>query len=159
MGFVYFLVILLGILLIYTMLSTIIKLSLYMTTGISYEHSRLLIPVILSILIWLLVGSLCIGTLYHYTSNNIFDEFFDVYLQKQNILPLLKRILECSGTYLLIGTLLQSFTYFAVNIKLENLFSMIRFGCKRLLKVRRKKEDNKCRHISNRSSTSITKRN
>jgi hypothetical protein len=61
-------------------------------------------------------------------------------LKKESLLPLLKTISKCSTIYLIIGTLLQSLTYFAVNIKLENLFSSIRYGLKRLFKIGRKKE-------------------
>lgn len=140
MSVVYFLLVLLAVLIVYTMLSTIIKLSLYITTSESYEHSRLVIPVILSILIWALVGTLCAITIYNRTQTNVINEFFNIYLQKGNLMPLIKLVSQCAIIYYIIGILLQSITYYAVNIKLENLFSSIRFALKKLFRIGKKKE-------------------
>jgi len=134
MAIVYFLVILLVLLIVYTMISTIIKLSLYLTTRVKYENIRLVIPFILTILVWALVISVCIFSLNKYIDGNIFSQIMETYILKQSLIPLLKPTIIFIVVYLLIGIVLQSLTYFAVNIKLENCFSYIRYYICKLLK-------------------------
>ena len=128
MAAVYFLVLLLVVLLIYTMISTFIKASLYLTTGVNYENSRLVIPVILSILIWFIVGSLYILTINNYIHGNIINEVFEYYLQKKDLLPILEPSILIFILFIVIGIFLQSFTYFSVNIKLEDIFIKYRIS-------------------------------
>lgn len=138
MAIVYSLVILLVLLIIYTMISTIIKLSLYLTTGTKYENVRLIIPVILTLLTWTIVISLYILTLNKYFERNIFAEFMETYILKESLIPLLKPIIFFGILCLLIGSILQALTYFSVNIKLENIFSYIRYYIFKLFKIKLK---------------------
>lgn len=135
MAIVYFLVILFVLLIVYTMISTIIKLSLYLTTRVKYENIRLIIPFILSIVVWIIVISLCIFTLNKYVEGNIFSQIMETYIKKESLIPLLKPTIIFAFIYLLIGIILQSLTYFSVNIKLENGFSYIRYYIFKLFKL------------------------
>jgi len=138
MGVVYFLLILLGLLILFTIVSTIIKLALFLTTRVKYENMRLIVPFILSILIWTLIVFLLIITVNNYFNTNAFAKLLELYLQKQNMTPVLKPSIIFTIIYLMIGILLQSFTYFCVNIKLENLFSYTRYYIFKLFKIKAK---------------------
>lgn len=127
MAIVYSLVILLVFLIIYTVISTIIRISLYLTTKVFYENMRLTLPVILSLITWSLVVSLYIFTINKYIGKNVFSEIFDIYIVKGNLTTIMQPSIIFGIIYLLVGIILQAFTYFAVNIKLENLFSYIRY--------------------------------
>lgn len=127
MGVVYFLIILLILLLLFTIISTIIKLALFLTTKVKYENIRLVIPVILTLFIWLIIASLIIVTVNKYIDGDAFSELLEMYLKKESMTPILKPTIIFVAIYLMIGILLQSLTYFSVNIKLENLFSYIRY--------------------------------
>ena len=135
MGIVYFLVLLFILLILYTMISTIIKLSLYLTTRVKYENIRLVVPFILSIVVWFIVVSLCIFTLNKYIEGNIFSKIIQTYIKKESLLPILKSTFIFSFIYLLIGIILQSLTYLSANIKLENVFSYIRYYIFKLFKL------------------------
>lgn len=127
MAIVYSLVILLVFLIIYTVISSIIRVSLYITTRVSYENMRITLPVILSLITWILIVSLYIFTVNKYIGKNVFSEIFDIYIVKGNLATITRPIIVFGIIYLLAGIILQSFTYFTVNVKLENLFSYIRY--------------------------------
>lgn len=127
MAIVYSLVILLVFLIIYTVISSIIRVSLYITTRVSYENMRITLPVILSLVTWTLIVSLYIFTVNKYIGKNVFSEIFDIYIVKGNLATITRPIIVFGIIYLLAGIILQSFTYFTVNVKLENLFSYIRY--------------------------------
>ena len=127
MAIVYSLVILLVFLIIYTVISSIIRVSLYITTRVSYENMRITLPVILSLVTWTLIVSLYIFTVNKYIGKNVFSEIFDIYIVKGSLATITRPIIVFGIIYLLAGIILQSFTYFTVNVKLENLFSYIRY--------------------------------
>ena len=125
MAIVYSLVILLVFLIIYTVISSIIRVSLYITTRVSYENMRITLPVILSLVTWTLIVSLYIFTVNKYIGKNVFSEIFDIYIVKGSLATITRPIIVFGIIYLLAAIILQSFTYFTVNVKLENLFSYI----------------------------------
>lgn len=127
MAIVYSLVILLVFLIIYTVISSIIRVSLYITTRVSYENMRITLPVILSLVTWTLIVSLYIFTVNKYIGKNVFSEIFDIYIVKGSLATITRPIIVFGIIYLLAGVILQAFTYFTVNVKLENLFSYIRY--------------------------------
>ena len=134
MAIVYSLVILFVSLIIYTIISTVIKLSLYLTIRVKYENIRLFLPVIFTLLTWIIVISLCIFGLNKYIEGNIFSVFMETYILKESLVPLIKPIIIFAIFALLIGTLIQAITYFSVNIKLENAFSYLRYYIFKLFK-------------------------
>lgn len=136
MSIVYFLVIFLVLLLIYTVVSTITKLSLYLTTGTKYDNIRLFIPFILTVIVWSSLVPLCIFTINNYIGKNVFEEIMNLYLIKESLIPIFRPVLIISTIYLFIGVILQSLTYFAVNIPLEMILGNIRYGIKKLLRIK-----------------------
>ena len=139
MAIVYSLVILLVFLIIYTVISSIIRVSLYITTRVSYENMRITLPVILSLVTWTLIVSLYIFTVNKYIGKNVFSEIFDIYIVKGNLATITRPIIVFGIIYLLAGIILQAFTYFTVNVKLENLFSYIRYYICKLFKPLKEK--------------------
>lgn len=139
MAIVYSLVILLVFLIIYTVISSIIRVSLYITTRVSYENMRITLPVILSLVTWTLIVSLYIFTVNKYIGKNVFSEIFDIYIVKGNLATITRPIIVFGIIYLLAGVILQAFTYFTVNVKLENLFSYIRYYICKLFKPLKEK--------------------
>ena len=133
-----FLVGLFIVLIIYTIISTIIKFTLFLTTKRKFENIRLIIPVILSILIWTVVLSLYIITLNNYLEFNIFTKITEMYLQKQSLTELSKSVIIFFTFYISIGTLLQTFSYFCVNVRFENLFKYIRYYISKIFKLNSK---------------------
>lgn len=147
MNIVYLLIIFLVFLLIYTIVSTIIKLSLYLTTGEKYENFRLFIPVILTLGLWIGLVSLYILALNSSGEKNFFDEFISLYLLKENLMPLFKQAIMLFLVFMIIGILIQSFAFFTVNIKLENLFNYIRYFLKKIIKIEFKKKNSNISEI------------
>lgn len=139
MAIVYSLVILLVFLIIYTVISSIIRVSLYITTRVSYENMRITLPVILSLVTWTLIVSLYIFTVNKYIGKNVFSEIFDIYIVKGSLATITRPIIVFGIIYLLAGIILQAFTYFTVNVKLENLFSYIRYYICKLFKPLKEK--------------------
>lgn len=139
MAIVYSLVILLVFLIIYTVISSIIRVSLYITTRVSYENMRITLPVILSLVTWTLIVSLYIFTVNKYIGKNVFSEIFDIYIVKGSLATITRPIIVFGIIYLLAGVILQAFTYFTVNVKLENLFSYIRYYICKLFKPLKEK--------------------
>ena len=90
MSIVYFLVIFLVLLLIYTVVSTITKLSLYLTTGTKYDNIRLFIPFILTVIVWSSLVPLCIFTINNYIGKNVFEEIMNLYLIKESLIPIFR---------------------------------------------------------------------
>ena len=121
MGIVYFLVLLFILLILYTMISTIIKLSLYLTTRVKYENIRLVVPFILSIVVWFIVVSLCIFTLNKYIEGNIFSKIIQTYIKKESLLPILKPTFIFSFIYLLIGIIIIFGTIIIVKKRKDKL--------------------------------------
>ena len=133
-----FLVGLFILLIVYTIVSTIIKFTLFLTTKIKFENIRLIIPVVLSLLLWTVILSLYIITLNNYLEFNVFSKIIEMYLQKQSLIELSKTSIIFLTFYISIGTLLQTFTYFCVNIKLENIFKYMRYYIVKTFKLQSK---------------------
>lgn len=142
MAIVYFLVIFLAMLIIYTIISTVIKLSLYLTTRVKYENIRLLIPVILSLIIWAIIAFLCIFTTNKYLNTDVFNQIIETYVLKESLVGILKPTIIFVVSYLIIGIILQSLAYFSVNIKFENCLSYIRYYLFKILKITPKQQPN-----------------
>lgn len=142
MNIVISLIIFLAFLIVYTIVSTIIKLALFLTTRTKYENIRLFIPVILTLIVWGLLIFFCIRTINNYIEKDIFSEIIKLYLTKQSFIPLAKPCLIIFAIFTFIGIIIQTFTFFAVNIPLEKLFSNIRFAIKKVFKLNGKETDN-----------------
>ena len=73
-----------------------------------------------------------------YLEFNIISKIIEMYLQKQSLIELSKTSIIFLTFYISIGTLLQTFTYFCVNIKLENIFKYMRYYIVKTFKLESK---------------------
>lgn len=132
------LVILIALILIVIM-DTAMKLALMITTLYNYDTKKLFIPATLTVILWgvLLLGAL--NSINTAMDNNavelIFAMIFDHSLIAQYKTVLIKPLLSA----FLIGTILQSFTYYTVNINYQRLTGSVRFSAKRLIQKVTKK--------------------
>jgi len=132
------LVILIALILIVIM-DTAMKLALMITTLYNYDTKKLFIPATLTVILWgvLLLGAL--NSINNAMDNNavelIFAMIFDHSLIAQYKTVLIKPLLSA----FLIGTILQSFTYYTVNINYQRLTGSVRFSAKRLIQKVTKK--------------------
>ena len=132
------LVILIALILIVIM-DTAMKLALMITTLYNYDTKKLFIPATLTVILWgvLLLGAL--NSINTAMDNNavelIFAMIFDHSLIAQYKTVLIKPLLSD----FLIGTILQSFTYYTVNINYQRLTGSVRFSAKRLIQKVTKK--------------------
>ena len=127
------LVILIALVLIVIM-DTAMKLALMITTLYNYETKKLFIPATLTVFLWaiLLVG--CYNSINTSLEGNaidiIFSMIFDNTLASEYSPILIKTLLST----FLIGTLLQSFTYYTVNINYQKVTGTVRFSFKKIIR-------------------------
>ena len=128
------LVVLIALILIVIM-DTAMKLALMITTLYNYDTKKLFIPATLTVVLWaaLLFGAF--NSINTAMDNNaielIFAMIFDHSLIAQYKTLLIKPLLSA----FLIGTLLQSFTYYTVNINYQKITGSVRFSTKRLVQT------------------------
>lgn len=135
MGFFLFLVGLFIFLLVYTMVSSVIKVSLYLTTKHSYSNIRLFIPTILTLLVTIILAILLLFSIQHFTNKNLYEILFEHILRLNGISSYFKILLPLGFAYIVFLVLLQSLTYFCVNINLSKIWNTIRFNIKKLFKI------------------------
>ena len=127
------LVILIALVLIVIM-DTAMKLALMITTLYNYETKKLFIPATLTVFLWaiLLVG--CYNSINTSLGGNaidiIFSMIFDNTLASEYSPVLIRTLLST----FLIGTLLQSFTYYTVNINYQKVTGTVRFSFKKIIR-------------------------
>lgn len=132
------LVVLIALILIVIM-DTAMKLALMITTLYNYDTKKLFIPATLTVVLWaaLLFGAF--NSINTAMDNNaielIFAMIFDHSLIAQYKTLLVKPLLSA----FLIGTLLQSLTYYTVNINYQKITGSVRFSAKRLIQTVTKK--------------------
>ena len=126
MTFFYFLVILLIFLLIITLLSSAIKFSLLLTTRHKYDTSVLIVPSMLNLIAWSLILWLWSLTINRTTGSNIFELAFNNILNISSIRDTIASVLPSTILFIVFGIVLQSFSFFAVNIP----YTKIKNRCK-----------------------------
>ena len=126
-------------LIFFVIMDTAMKLALMISTLYNYDTKKLFIPATLTVILWgvLLLGAL--NSINTAMDNNavelIFAMIFDHSLIAQYKTVLIKPLLSA----FLIGTILQSFTYYTVNINYQRLTGSVRFSAKRLIQKVTKK--------------------
>lgn len=133
------LVVVLVALLLIVIVDTSIKLALMITTLYNYESKKLFIPATLTVVLWAILLFGCYRTINAAMDNNameiIFSMIFDHALIEQYKVVIIKPIVS---TFLL-GTILQSFTYYTVNINYQRVTGSVRFSLKRFISFVAKK--------------------
>lgn len=134
MWFATFLLILLIALIIIVIMDTAMKLALMITTLYNYDTKKLFVPATLTVALWtvLLVG--CYRTINTQLDNNALDIFFSMIFEHSLITEYKGVIIKSLSSTFLIGTILQSFTYYTVNINYQKVEGAVRFSFKKLFK-------------------------
>lgn len=128
MIFFYFLLLLLIFLIILTIFSSIIKFSLLLTTRHKYNTSVLIIPSILNLITWSVIFYFWSYAIEKVTGKDIFTIIFDNILNLSTIRETVVSILPVTIIFVLVGIILQAFSFFAVNIpytKIKNKFKLL----------------------------------
>lgn len=139
MIFFIFLLILFFILILFVFTCTIIKAVLLLTTKYKYDNKYLIIPTLLTILIFILMIFAWYLTLSRILNADLISLYFDI-LMKSNTVDVNKStIIITTIIYSVLGIVLQSFSYFTVNINYLKLSGFFRSIFKR--HVNSSKED------------------
>lgn len=127
------LVILIALVLIVIM-DTSMKLALMITTLYNYETKKLFIPATLTVFLWaiLLVG--CYNSINTSLDGNAIDIIFSMIFDNTLISEYSPVLIKTLLSTFLIGTLLQSFTYYTVNINYQKVTGTVRFSLKKLIR-------------------------
>ena len=127
------LVILITLVLIVIM-DTAMKLALMITTLYNYETKKLFIPATLTVFLWaiLLVG--CYNSINTSLDGNAIDIIFSMIFDNTLISEYSPVLIKTLLSTFLIGTLLQSFTYYTVNINYQKVTGTVRFSLKKLIR-------------------------
>ena len=126
------LLILLIFLIILVIISTSMKIGLIITNRHNYDSRKLIIPSILIMIIWM-IAILTFYLIFKNTfSNGLEDMILTLVMTPSSITN--KKDLIIVGVILTIITILiQSFTYYAINIDYKKMFGYIRFKVKQKL--------------------------
>ena len=130
MQILYMLFMLFLILIIYTIVLTIIKIALYLTTKYIYEDNRLFLPTIFTFIIWCMVFAFFYYLTVLLTKQTIFQIITDTILKVNPLQNQIKPLFMITAITTIILIVLQSFSYFSVNINLKYLIGKIRFFIK-----------------------------
>lgn len=125
--------ILVGLILIVIM-DTSMKLALMITTLYNYETKKLFIPATLTVILWTILFIGCFNSINVALDNNALDIIFTMIFEHSILDQYKATILKTLISTFLIGTLLQSFTYYAVNINYQKVTGRVRFSFKKLIK-------------------------
>lgn len=142
MGVFFFLIGLFIFLLVYTMISSIIKVSLYLTTKHSYSNIRIFIPTILTLLVIVLLSIFLLFSINKFTGRTLYEILFDYILKVEGTDSYFNILFPFVIVYIIFIIILQSFTYLCVNIDLNKIWNNIRFKIKKLFKILPKEDVN-----------------
>lgn len=122
------------ILVIYTVVSTIIKFSLFLTTRYKYENYRLFLPTVFTIISWIIL-SFCLNFVIEKTTNmSLFTLLFNHIIKIENINNYSTTLILVFVSHILMCIILQSFTYFLTNVDIKKGWDYLRFGIKKTFK-------------------------
>lgn len=127
------LVAILVFLLLVVIMDTSMKLALMITTLYNYDTKKLFIPAMLTVILWaiLLIG--CFNTINTSLDNNAIDVIFSMIFDRTVIDGHQTVIIKALVSAFLIGTILQSFTYYTVNINYQKITGTVRFSLKKII--------------------------
>lgn len=131
----YFLLIFLAFLLVLTILSSVIKFSLLLTTRHKYETSLLIVPSILNLISWSIILYLWSITINHVIGKDIFTIIFDKILNLLSLREIIVSLLPTTIIYLLIGLILQALSFFSVNIPYRKIKNKIKLFINKIFKI------------------------
>ena len=131
------LLILFILLLLIVIVSTSMKIGLIITNRHNYESKLLILPSIFSIILW----GIAIFIFYLSCKNTFINGLEDMLLtiiMTPSAIENKSKLLITGIVMIVITVLLQSFTYYAINIDYKKIWGYIRFNIKRILKIKPK---------------------
>ena len=134
MWFITALLVILVFLLLVVIMDTSMKLALMITTLYNYDSKKLFIPACLTVIIWGLLILACFRTINKSLDYNAVDMLFSMLFDKTIIEGYKGMFARSIISTFLVGTVLQSFTYYSVNINYQKVTGTIRFSLKKLFK-------------------------
>lgn len=129
------LLVILVFLLLVVIMDTSMKLALMITTLYNYDSKKLFIPACLTVIIWGLLILACFRTINKSLDYNAVDMLFSMLFDKTIIEGYKGMFARSIISTFLVGTVLQSFTYYSVNINYQKVTGTIRFSLKKLFKA------------------------
>jgi hypothetical protein len=136
----YFLLILCILLIAITIVATIIKTVLFLTTKINYTTRTLFIPAILNIFTWSLVFYFLSFIIFNILNINLGSLLLNTFILKANETQSIIKVIIAIAVGCIIGIILQSFAYFCINIDYKNIFRNTRWLFKKKV-LKTKKND------------------
>lgn len=140
MGFIYFLLILFASLIVLTLISTIIKLALFITIRYVYDTRLLIIPSLLTIATWCVMAIGWFYTVTHVLNIDLSSFAFNLFMIKEQTQPIITPLWMTALIFGIIGMIFQAFSYFTVNIDYIKINGNIRMFFKKLLHIEPKKD-------------------
>ena len=138
MAFFYFLLIFLAFLLVITLLSSIIKFSLLLTTRHSYETTLLIVPSILNMISWSVLSFFWTKAIFKVTGKDISTIIFDNILNISTLRETIISVLPITIIFIVFGIILQSFSFFALNIPYTKICNKIKITFNKVFKIKLK---------------------
>lgn len=135
MWFITALLVILVFLLLVVIMDTSMKLALMITTLYNYDSKKLFIPACLTVIIWGLLILACFRTINKSLDYNAVDMLFSMLFDKTIIEGYKGMFAKSLISTFLVGTILQSFTYYSVNINYQKVTGTIRFSLKKLFRA------------------------
>lgn len=129
------LLVILVFLLLVVIMDTSMKLALMITTLYNYDSKKLFIPACLSVIVWGLLILACFNTINKSLDNNAVDMLFSMIFDRSLINGYVGVFVKALLSTFIVGTILQSLTYYSVNINYQKVGGTIRFSIKKLFKA------------------------
>lgn len=121
-------------LLLVVIMDTAMKLALMITTLYNYDTKKLFIPAVLTVILWGILLFGCYNSINANLDNNAIDMLFAMVFDRTLIEGYEGILIRTIVSTFLIGTLLQSLTYYTVNINYQKVTGTVRFSLKKLIK-------------------------
>ncbi len=129
-----FLIGLLLILLLVITISTAMKIGLWITTRHHYDYQKLFVPALLIAIIWVITIAILYLCLKYILHLDMIDTLLSLLFNPSNIPQKFQVILTCTILFIF-SFLLQSLTFYSLNIDYTKLFRAFKFHTKNALHI------------------------
>lgn len=133
MAFFIFLLLLFVFLIVYVVVSSYIKFSLYLTTKYKFEDYRLFIPTITTTSIWIILSFVGVYILKILFNEPLIDIFINIIIKADTISDKLPIILMVVLGYFIILCITQAFCFYTININTKKICLNIKFKIKKII--------------------------
>ncbi|MDO4283492.1 MAG: hypothetical protein Q4D02_07630 [Clostridia bacterium] len=124
-------------LIVLVIISTSMKIGLIITNRHNYDSKLLIIPAILSMILWGIALFILYLNCQNMFTNGLEDMLLTIIMAPSSI-ENKNKLLITAGIIVAITVFLQSFTYYAINIDYQKMWGYIRFKTKQILKIKTK---------------------